>query len=233
MRTATSLVGPVGLLILTLSQVACGGQGAAISPDATSTAVQPSTPSLAPSRTASPKSRPTPSPTATSGPSVLGNLQVTFIPATTEVKAPSPPIEVGLVIKPAAGGAEVTQSIPEAGDGFSLTLDPGSYALSALEIRAPSMSDEAFQVPTAGPTFTVPASGCVYIGRISFAYYRMPEGSLEAQTEVIKAAFGRDDLYFVFLESGSLVGKEAGVTLPPEGERVTGSEKCSATPAEF
>lgn len=142
-------------------------------------------------------------------------------------------MDVSIVIKPVAVGPDVTQTIPEAGGGFSLTLDPGTYSLYALKIRAASMSDNAFEVPTTGPTFTVPASGCAYIGRITFAYYRMPEGSFDVQTELIKEAFGRDDVYFVFLESGSLVGNEAGVTLPAEAERVSGSENCRVTLAQF
>ena len=137
------------------------------------------------------------------------------------------------VIKPVEGGPEVTQSIPESGGGFSLTLDPGKYGMSALKLVSASLSDAVVQLPTGGPTFTVPATGCVYIGRISFAYYRMPKGSLAEQTAVIKQLFARDDVVFTFLESGSLVGNQAGVTLPPNVERVSGSANCSVTLAQF
>jgi len=142
-------------------------------------------------------------------------------------------MNASFVIRPVEGGSEVTQSIPESGGGFSLTLDPGTYGVVALEILSPSLQDAAVQLPTGGPTFTVPATGCVYIGRIHFAYYRMPEGSFAEQTAVIKELFGRDDVVFIFLESGSLVGNEAGVTLPPEVERVSGSENCSVALAQF
>ena len=225
MRPAIS----VGLLFLTLSQVACGGQRPAASPTSTATA----TPASTPSPTPSPIPTPTPSPSPTPGPTVLGNLQIGFIPATTNVEPPSPPIEVSIVIKPADGGPDVKQPITESGGGFSLTLDPGTYRLYLLEILAPSMSDQAFQVPTIGPTFTVPATGCVYVGRIYFEYYRMPKGSLDEQTAAIKQQFRRDDLSFVFLESGSLVGTEASVSLSPEGDRVSGSDNCSVTPADY
>lgn len=229
MRAATSLLSPVGLLFLLLSQVACAGQSPAASPSAIATA----SPSATASATPKPTPTPTPTPSPTPGPSVLGNLQVAFVPATKAVKPPTPPIEVSLVLKPAAGGADVMQAIAEAGGGFSLTLDPGTYKLAALEISAPSMSAAAFQVPTGGPSFTVPATGCVYVGRIQFAYYRMPAGSFEEQTALFKGLFGREDLIFIFLESGGLIGSEAGVSLPPEAERVSGSANCSATLAKF
>lgn len=137
------------------------------------------------------------------------------------------------MLKPANGGPDVKQGIPEAGGGFSLTLDPGTYKLAALEITSSSMSDAAFQVPTGGPTLTVPATGCAYVGRINFAYYRMPAGSFEEQTAQFKGLFGREDVIFIFLESGGLIGSEAGVTLPPEAERVSGSANCSVTLAKF
>lgn len=225
MRAAIS----VGLVFLALSQVACSGQGPAPSPTSVATA----TPSSTPSPTPSPTPTPTPSPSPTPAPAVLGNLQVGFIPATADVQPPSPPVEISMVLKPADGGPDVKQPIPDSAGGFSLTLDPGTYSLHLLEILAPSMSDQSFQVPTIGPTFTVPATGCVYVGRIYFEYYRMPKGSLDEQTAAIKQLFRRDDLYFVFLESGSLVGNEASVSLPPEGERVSGSDDCTATPAQF
>jgi hypothetical protein len=190
-------------------------------------------PSARPSVTPKPTPTPTPSPTPTPGPTVLGNVQIAFIPATKEVKPPTPPIEVSLVLKPADGGPDVKQGIPEGSGGFSLTLDPGTYKLTVLEITASSMSDTAFQVPTGGPTFTVPATGCVYLGRIQFAYYRMPKGSFEEQTALFNGLFGRDDLMFIFLESGGLIGSDAGVTLPPEAERVSGSANCSVTLAQF
>ena len=137
-----------------------------------------------------------------------------------------------MVIEPVDGGPEVSQSIPNAGGGFSLRLDPGTYRLHALEILARSMSDNAFQVPTQGPTFTVPATGCVYVGRLYFDYYRMAKGSLDEQTAAIRK-FGSHDLFFVFLESGSLVLNTASVDVPSEGERVSGSDDCSLTPAHF
>jgi hypothetical protein len=112
-------------------------------------------------------------------------------------------------------------------------LDPGDYHVKALEFLAPSMSEDVFQLPTGGPTFTVPATGCIYIGRVSFAYYRLPEGSFDEQSAMISQLFGRDDVTFVFLESGSLVGNKAGVTLPEVRERVAGSDGCSVALAKF
>lgn len=227
----------VGLLFVMLSSVACGGQSPSISPTVTAT----TTPTTTPNPTPRPTPRPTPSPSPTPGPTVFGNLQVGFIPATDDVEDPKPPIDVSLVIKAVDGDAELTQPITDATGGFSLSLDPGTYGLQTLEILAPSMSDEAFELPMNGPTFTVPATGCVYIGRISFSYVRTPESSSPEKAGALiqeaAEAFDYDpnDVGFIFLASGSLVlpGYEAGVTLPEKGERVSGSEDCSVTLAKF
>ena len=231
MRSATSLTGRVGLVFLLVTQVACAAQGPAATPIPTASAAASASPS--PSPTPKPTPTPTPTPSPTPSLTTLGNLQIAFVPATKEVKPPTPPVAVSMVIKPDAGGANVKQAIPESGGGFSLALGPGSYKLVALEITAPSMSANAFQVPTGGPSFTVPAAGCVYIGRIFFAYYRMPKGTFEEQTALFKPLFGREDITFIFLESGGLIGNEAGVTLPPAAERVEGSAGCTEAPAKF
>ena len=51
--------------------------------------------------------------------------------------------------------------------------------------------------------------------------------------ERVDGLFGREDLIFIFLETGGLIGSEAGVSLPPEAERVSGSANCNVTLAAF
>lgn len=222
----------LGLLFLVLSLVACSGQ-APTSPPPSAVPAAIATPAATIAPTASPTASPTPSPSPTPESTVFGNVEVHFIGATKAVKAPTPPIDGRIVIEPVGGGAEVTQSIPEGGGGFSLTLDPGNYRVNALEFLAPSMSEDVFRMPTGGPAFTITATGCIYIGRISFAYYRLPAGSFDEQSAMISQLFGRDDVTFLFLESGSLVGNKAGVALPEVGERVAGSDGCSVALAKF
>jgi hypothetical protein len=100
----------------------------------------------------------------------------------------------------------------------------------ALEVEAPNMASNPFPILTMRPTFTVPDTGCVYIGRFFFRLYRLPPGSFEQQRAVVQE-LGVE--YFTFLESGSLVGDTFGVYLPVENKRVQGWENCAIHLAEF
>ena len=160
------------------------------------------------------------------------------MPATKDVKQPDPPIDVTLLIKPAAGGPVIRQEIADPSGGFNLMLDPGTYRLRSLEVLAASMSSGIFRLPTGSPTFRVPATGCVYVGRIFFSYLRLPPGSAQKQTQVIfdvanKFNFDPQHAYILFLHSGSLIPKKATVDLPDATERVSGSEDCDVDLAEF
>src|SRR2546422_7823407 len=82
------------------------------------------------------------------GPTACGDLQVAFVPATQGVKQPDPPIDVTLLITPAAGGPVIRQEIADPSGGFNLMLDPGTYWLRSLEVLAASMSSGIFRLPT-------------------------------------------------------------------------------------
>jgi hypothetical protein len=167
-------------------------------------------------------------------PEVLGNFQVGFIPYNENAVLPEPPIDVTLIIEPLAGGSTVRHKITDPAGGFALSLSPGEYEILTLEVEAPAMSPDPFDLLTGRPKFTVPDKGCTYVGRIFIFYFRLPAGSLDEQMALVQelAQTGKS-VYLIYLESGSLVPESAGVDLPDESERIQGAENCTIQLAEL
>ena len=161
-----------------------------------------------------------------------------FVPATQGVKQPDPPIDVTLLIKPAAGGPVIRQEIADPSGGFNLMLDPGDLSVAVAGGLGRQHEQRHLSVADGSPTFRVPATGCAYVGRTFFSYLRLPPGSAQKQTQVIfdvanKFNFDPQHAYILFLHSGSLIPKKATVDLPDATERVSGSEDCDVDLAEF
>jgi hypothetical protein len=208
----------------------------------TQTAAPTKTPTPEPTATRTPSRTPMPSSTATNTPepaTVYGNLQIGFIPYNEKAVAPKPPIDVTLVLEQAAGGGIQTRhNITDQSGGFSLALAPGDYLISLLEIKASSLSSKTIKLPVNGPYFTVPETGCAYVGRIFYFYYRLPPGSMEEIKPLIqeianKANKADQSIYFIFLNTGALVPESVGADLPDENKRVQGAENCVEQVASF
>jgi hypothetical protein len=169
-------------------------------------------------------------------PEVLGNLQLGFIPYNENAVLPEPPIDVTLIIEPLAGGSTVRHKITDPAGGFALSLSPGEYKILMLEVEAPAMSPDPIDLPTGSPKFTVPDKGCMYVGRIFIFYFRLPAGSVNEQAALVQEIAEQADrptIFFIYLESGGLVPKSAGVDLPDESERIQGAANCTIQLAEF
>lgn len=180
----------------------------------------------------------TASPATTRPAGVYGDLRLGFVPATSAATAPVPPIAVSLVVRAVPGGAETTWTTADAPDvqgfQFQLTgLPPGRYSLQALRLRSASLDPKTITVPTAGPGFTVPGSGCAYIGLIYVVYYRLPPGTLNQQDAVAARLANGKTAYYVYLKTGGLLGDTAGVGSLPAGKRPAGSGSCAVRPAKF
>jgi hypothetical protein len=168
---------------------------------------------------------------------VSGDLQLYFVPVTAAA-TPVGAIAVQLVIRQVHGGAQTTENtglVPKIrGLWFEVTqLPPGRYRLKALKLRGPSLSARAIEVPTGGPAFTVPASGCAYIGLISLSFYRLPPGTLNQQGAVARQLAHGKTAYFVYLKTGGLLGKSASVGPLPVRQRPAGTELCPVHLAKF
>jgi len=170
------------------------------SPTATSTHTPTAVPTARPSRTPTPKL-----------PQVRGDVQVAFIPYGEGAMAPQPPIDVTLIIRPLSGEANIRYTITGLASSFSLSLLPGKYEISSLEVNSPSLSPNPVSLSAGRLKFTVPQTGCAYVGRFSFSYYRLPPGSLYEQMQLVGLAQGRDDVVQVHLDNGGLVNAPATV----------------------
>ena len=195
---------------------------------------------------------------------VSGTVALGFVP-TVLANLPAPPIELTLVIKPQAGGAEIRHKIADSSPGwslesskerqvavshqnFSLQLSPGIYEISTLEVQAPSLSDTEFSLPTGGPNFTVPERNCVYVGRMSFVFLRLPPGSFDQSRAWAALAAQKEgkSILFVYLPKGTLVlPASTSVDTPRDTEQTQGvngskqllakasAKKCTVQLARF
>lgn len=166
-----------------------------------------------------------------------GNLRLGFVPASGAARPVRPPITVALVVRPAHGGAATTwtsTSAPAArGFQFHLTLPPGTYRLDELRLRSASLDPATVTVLTGGPTLTVPATGCSYLGVITIVLYRLPPGTASQQGAVAAQLAHGKSAYFTYLTTGGLIGDTAGTGLLPLSERPADSRACAVQQAKF
>jgi hypothetical protein len=167
---------------------------------------------------------------------VLGTVAIGIVPL-NPASLPQPPIDLVVHIKRSPDGPDVKYDIAdgsaiwelsppgpqEAGaslQNFRLMLAPGDYSVSGFYVRAKSLWHKLFFLPTGGPNFTVPESGCVYIGRINVVLLRLPPGSVaetKAASVKLSASVG-EPLLLVYLPWGSLVPEAKFVDQPQEYE---------------
>jgi hypothetical protein len=201
--------------------------------------------------TSTPKTQPataaaTTRPPATTGParpaspalvvSIYGDLRF-YITMVTPAAHPVGRVSVSLTVRAVNGGDETTQYGYYAPAikalYFQFTLPPGRYRLKSLDLRGASLSPLTVEVPTGGPAFAVPRSGCAYIGLITLAFYRLPPGTLQQQAAVAGQLTHGKTGYLVYLKTGGLLGEKADVGLLPARERPAGSQTCPVRQAKF
>jgi hypothetical protein len=166
---------------------------------------------------------------------VLGTAVLTIVPVHPG-SLPQPPIDLVLRIKERSNGNDLDFDIADGSavwdlmavgpqkagssvQNFRLMLPPGEYSISGFGVRARSLSDRVFFVPSDGPTFTVPENRCFYIGRINSTFWRLAPGSLkqaQAASADVSATLGGKPLLMVYLPHGSLLWMTAFVDQPPE-----------------
>ena len=171
---------------------------------------------------------------------VLGTIVMGIAP-TEGAFLPKPPIDLTLLIHSESDGQEAEYKITDPSPGwaygaegksassyqnFALSLRPGKYKLTALKVRATSLSATPFALPTGGPSFVVPDADCVYVGRITLFFVRLPPGSLaEAQKSAMRIAkeHGRP-VVMVYLVDGTLIPATSALDVPKEEELSPGGK---------
>ena len=107
---------------------------------------------------------------------------------------------------------------------FALTLAPGEYQIIGLVGLHPDLGEDPVSFPAfrhglgtlhsiSTLSFSVPDSGCIYIGDFSLEYIRISPGSRTEQDKALDeiAREIRDTVYYSYIRSGSLVALEAGM----------------------
>jgi hypothetical protein len=176
-------------------------------------------------------------------PNVYGDLGIEIVLYNEDAVMPQLPFDVTLIIRPVEGDGEIRYKMADPNGSFALTLSPGRYRLTGLEVESPSVQADPFDLYITDPTspdpvslrFTVPAQGCAYVGLIHLTYYRFPGLPIIEQMNLI-AEWSREvrrNIFFSIVESGALVPYATIVQLPGEGDRATGSAGCTVQPAAF
>lgn len=97
------------------------------------------------------------------------------------------------------------------------------------------MSFPGFRIPLGSTasriatlSFLVPDSGCIYIGELSLAYFRVSPGSRTEQNRYLDqiAQEIRDTVHYSYYPNGSLVSKSASM------ENLTDSDSWDEEPSE-
>jgi hypothetical protein len=157
---------------------------------------------------------------------VYGNLHVRVIPYGAGVEVPESLGDLTLIFKSISEEIEFPVQITEPHGGYYLILSGGHYQIKTLEISALDVG-AITSIPSMGwATIEIPDNGCVYIGRLSLNYYRLPPLSFTEQVAMVKEIAQGKDAILTYLESGSLVPVSAEIDLPDLTERVEGSEGC-------
>jgi len=203
---------------------------ATFTPSPTPTSTLTPTPSATPTQT--PTKTPTHTPTFTPTPemaTVYGNLQVSIVPYDDRAVVPEPLGDLTLTfISPSEDEYEVL--VTDASGGFNVQLPEGPYTIdvyiNALELNGVTGH-------TGSPSIVVPEQGCIYIGRLSNTYKRLPPLPLPEQFDLMKSLAGAEGLFATVSEDGSLIYISSEIDLPGEAERVQGSDACEIQPASF
>ena len=117
---------------------------------------------------------------------------------------------------------------------FGIVLEPGEYELVALEVDDPGWSSTPVPLLTGRPRFSVTDTPCTYIGLLTFIFYRLPAGSIEEQQSMIdEVAASAGVEYFTLLETGSMFGESANLSVPSAEERPEDAAECVVHGAEW
>ncbi len=174
-------------------------------------------------------------------PSVFGIVEVRIVPGSGGgIVIPDSAIQAGFVIE-TADGEEIFDWItdpepyhrfdrtnPGAGQktrlNFALTLAPGEYKIVGLIGMHPDLAEDpvgfpSFRIPSGmesligNLSFSVPESGCIYIGDLSLEYLRVPPGSRTEQNTYLdqEAERLRDGIHYSYLRGGSLISISASI----------------------
>ena len=117
---------------------------------------------------------------------------------------------------------------------FAIALEPGEYTITLLSVKHVDLADEQITL-FIDPTirfmrFTVPESGCSYIGRIFVNYYRLPPLEPFEAINVFKKLRAP---YMKLLSTGGIVSESAAIERAPPDERPEGSKDCIVEMAEW
>ena len=197
---------------------------------------------------------------------VWGTIALKFVaPALRQANLPRPPLVMTLVVRQVPGPGEfrfrITDPHPqwteedgassggfvEVAQDFTLSLMPGNYEISLVEVIASSLDTSLVVLPTESPRFWVPEDRCVYVGYIGTRYVRLPPLSpkqdIALSMEVSRNL--RRDLVMVRLDTGTLLLADSAVFLPTGQQPLQGLgagrgaydeaqvRKCMVAPAQF
>lgn len=168
---------------------------------------------------------------------VAGTISLIFSP-TVLAQPPKPPIDVSLILKAKTNGEITVYRIIDPNpvwhltarrDGvaiknFRFTFQPKEYQMQGLKINSKSLGARMFRVPLGEPYFTVAEDNvCTYVGRINFAFVRLPRGSLDQARKVVHWMANHFNRPFgmVYLPLGALVPVGFSVDKPKERESST------------
>jgi hypothetical protein len=89
--------------------------------------------------------------------------------------------------------------------------------------QSTSLADEPVPLAKRGPSFTVPEGDCVYVGRVTYPYLRLPPGSLAQAKAAAEPMFhekgSRTLGVLLYLPTGPLVPFEESVDKPKKGDQ--------------
>ena len=185
-------------------------------PTATCTPTPTDTPTITPipTKTDAPSLTPTPEPVV-----VYGNLQVSVVPFDERAEVPDPLGDLTLIFR-SESEEEFTVIVTDNSSDFSIQLPDGSYTLD-LVINAIDTN-----LITGSLSIQVPDEGCIYIGKVTFSYNRLPPLSIVDQMGLAQSFAGVDGVSFTFMNEGNMVHLSTEMDVPGEGEWAEGSESC-------
>jgi len=193
-------------------------------------------------------------------PTVTGSLALGFVPWQSGAQVPPAPRSLSVVLL--SDGVEIMRELldPEedtvyvvddevvVGDvgeqpnwelaifhfDFGIVLEPGEYELLSLEVKDPGWSSNPVMLPTGRPRFSVTDTPCTYIGLLNFTFYRLPPGSVEEQKSMAdEVAASAGVQFFTLLQTGSLFGESANLSVPSAEERPEDAAECVVHGAEW
>ena len=117
---------------------------------------------------------------------------------------------------------------------FALALEPGEYRTVLLGVEHVDLDSKQITL-FIDPTirfirFTVPETGCSYIGRIFVNYYRLPPLDFSETLDLIK---NLGEGILSNLKTGGIFSESAAIDRAPPDERPEGSENCNIKMAEM